>query len=233
MELSNNGFIGRYVNSWSYRQINNFATFSVISYLIKFLIDMTMYIFMVYDPEGNYYVYEIYLLPPHIISSIFMVVYYLLYFKKIFLGWVFKISSVIILVVNIIFVVVLFFDLSTNLMYYFSYVGLLNFLNALFLKCNIIPARRVGSAEVAPLIFEITCFVAMVFGILATIFGFPILREDKNQLLYINVDFAFKFNIISNAILLVCYFWTRRNNSAFIRDNMFDEGEFDEEYDGF
>ena len=231
MELSNSGIIGRFVNSWSYRQINNFATLSVIAYFIKFLIDAVMYVFMVYDPYGTYYDYYLYLLPEHVVSSALMIFYYLLYFKKIFLGWLFKISSIIIFAVNIVFVVVLFFDVNTNLMYYFSYVGLLNFLNALFLKCNIIPARRVGSAEIAPLIFEITCFVAMVFGILYTVFGFPVLYEDKLQLLYINVDFAFKFNIISNGILVVCYFWTRLNNSSFIRDNMFDESEFEDEYE--
>lgn len=229
MKQTNQGFIYRFRTEWSYKQINNFATLSVFAYLIKFLIDLTMYVFMVYDPFGTYYNYDWYLFPPHIISSLLMVIYYFMYFKDIFLGWLFKISSIVILAVNIIFVVVLFFDRSTNLMYYFSYVGLLNFLNALFLKCNIIPARHVGSAEVAPFLFEITCFVAMVFGILSTIFGFPILREDKAQLLYINVDFAFRFNIISNAILLVCYLWTRHNSSAFIRDNMFDESELYDE----
>lgn len=229
MDNSNRGFINRFKTQWSYRQINNYANLAVIAYFIKFLIDMVMYIFMVYDPYGEYYNYNWYLFPQHIVASILMVIYYIMYFKDIFLGWLFKISSIIILAVNVIFVIVLYFDLSTNLMYYFSYVGLLNFLNALFLKCNIIPARHVGSAEVAPLIFEITCFVAMVFGILATIFGFPVLHESKNELWYINVDFAFKFNIISNAILLACYFWSRLNNSEFIRDNMFDESEFYDE----
>ena len=102
-----NGIISRFKNNWSYRQINNFATLSVIAYFIKFLIDLNMYVFMVYDPYGTYYNYDWYLFPPHIISIILMVIYYTMFFKKIFLGWLFKISSIVIVAVNIIFNIVL------------------------------------------------------------------------------------------------------------------------------
>ncbi|MBQ4527655.1 MAG: hypothetical protein II998_06260 [Clostridia bacterium] len=229
---SGNGFISKFRSRWSYNEINKFANFPIIAYFIKFLVDLVMYIFSVYEQNDIYYDLW-YLFIPQVVTSAFMVVYHILYFKHIFLGMMFKISAAVVIVLNIAFIVILSYDMTIGYIFYFALVGMINFVNGLFLKCNIIPARKVGSAEVAPLIFEITSFVTMVFGALAMIFAFPYLQVIKELGIqywdFLNLYLGIKLNIVTDFVLFVCYLWSRYNNSEFIRDNMFDESELYDE----
>lgn len=202
---------------------------AVGSYIIKFLIDMVMFIYSLYG-LGNVYYDDYYLFAPHMISAVFMLVFYAMFFKSEFYGILIKLFSVILILVHIGFAFALIYDRRLGYVFYFSIIAALNFFNALFVKCNIVPLRDTGDFEYGPMIFELTSFVVMAISIYSFFASFPI---NFNHLVgywgYYDVNTATKLNIICEFIMIIVFFACLRNNCKYIRDIVIDEDNIVEE----
>jgi len=193
------------------------------AYILKFLVDVVMYIFMKNEQSDLYYDFW-YLFVPQVVSSIMMVVFYTLFFSKKFYGMFFFISTAVLVVSNIIFIVLIYFDSTIGYIYYFALIAAINFLNSLYLKCNIIPAKKPGHIEYIPMLFELIPFVSMVISLYAVFCAFPTLHVTASYRVwdYYNVITAIKLNVVSEAILIFAYFLCTVNKAEIIKDNMVD-----------
>ena len=200
---------------------------AVVAYVLKVLVDLVMYIFMKNEQNDIYYDLW-YLLVPQIASSAMMVTFYMLFFSKKFYGMFFMISTVVLIISNILFIVLIYFDSTIGYIYYFALVAAINFLNSLYLKCNIIPARKPGYIEYIPMIFELIPFVSMVLSLYSVFCSFPTLEVTTVSRVwdYYDVITGIKLNVVSEVILTFVYVLCMINKAEIIRDNMFDEDEF-------
>ncbi|MBO7289682.1 MAG: hypothetical protein J6V03_06820 [Clostridia bacterium] len=199
-------------------------TSAITAYIIKAIVDIVMYIFMRNDQSDIYYDFW-YLFMPQVSSSVLMVVFYLMFFSEKFYGLFFKVSTVVLVTTNILFVVLIYLDSTIGYIYYFALVAAMNFLNSLYLKCNIIPERKPGSIEYIPMFFELIPFVSMVLSLYALFCSFPTLEETSVSKIwdYYDVVTAIKLNVISEVILIFAYMLCTINKAEFIRDNMLEE----------
>lgn len=208
-------------------------TFFIISamgsYAIKFLIDIVMFIYSIYG-LGDVYYDDFYLFIPQMLSTLAMLVFYAMFFMRSFYGLLIKFFTVILVFVQIAFVIMLIYDRSLGYVFYFSVVAAVNFFNALFIKCNIIPLRDTGDFEYGPMIFELTSFVVMAVSVYSFFAAFPI---SFNHLVgyweYYDVGSATKLNIVCEFVMILAYFACMRNNCKYIRDNTLDDDYFIEE----
>lgn len=194
------------------------------AYIIKFLVDVVMYIFMKNEQSDIYYDFW-YLFVPQIASSVMLVVFYMMFFSKKFFGLFFIISTAILIVSNILFIVLIYFDSKIGYTFYFALIAAINFLNSLYLKCNIIPARKAGHIEYVPMFFELIPFVCMVLSLYSVFCSFPTLEvnEVSRAWEYYDLMTGMKLNIVSEAILVFAYFLCIINKGEIIRDNMFED----------
>ncbi|MBR3934257.1 MAG: hypothetical protein IKJ68_10180 [Clostridia bacterium] len=194
------------------------------AYIIKFLVDVVMYIFLKNDQNDLYYDFW-YLFVPQIASSLMLIVFYLMFFSKKFYGLFFMISTAVLMISNIVFIVLIYFDSAIGYTFYFALIAAINFLNALYLKCNIIPEKKAGNIEYIPMIFELIPFVCMVISLYSVFCTFPTLEVNEVTRIweYYDLMTGMKLNMVSEAILIFAYFLCSINNAEFIRDNMFDE----------
>lgn len=197
---------------------------AVGAYIIKVLVDLVMYVFMKNDQSDLYYDLW-YQFIPQVASSVMMVIFYLLFFSKRFYGMFFMISTAVLIVSNVIFIVLLYFDSTIGYIYYFALVAAINFLNSLYLKCNIIPARKPGYIEYVPMFFELIPFVSMVLSLYAVFCSFPTLEVTSVSRVwdYYDVITGIKLNVISEGILVFSYILCMLNKAEIIRDNMFED----------
>lgn len=195
------------------------------AYVLKFLVDIVMYVFMKNEQNDLYYDFW-YLLVPQIAASLMMVGFYVLFFSKKFYGMFFFISTAVLIIANIMFIVLIYFDSTIGYIYYFALVAAINFLNSLYLKCNIIPAKKPGHIEYIPMLFELIPFVAMVISLYAVFCAFPTLQVTASFRVwdYYDVITAIKLNVLSESILVFAYILCIVNKAEIIRDNMFEEG---------
>ncbi len=217
---------GKY-NAISNKTLFMFISFALTAYGLKFIVDAVMYIFMK-NEQNDIYFDVWYLLIPQVLSSVLMIGFYALFFSDKFFGLFFKISTVVLMMANIIFAVLLFFDKTIGYIFYFALSGAVNFLNALYIKCNITPERKQGEIEYVPLIFELIPFACMVASIYSVFCAFPTLQVTLSSRVweYYNVYGSLKVNIVCEAIMCVTYLLCMINNAEFVRDSMF---IFDEE----
>ena len=205
------------------KKCNIYVTFMIVSYAIKTVVDAVMYFYTIFNKSDIYYD-DWYLLTPQIISTILITIFYSLYFTDKFYGVFVKASTATIMVLNAIYAVLLIFDRSKGYVFYFALVAAINFLNALHLKCNIIPARKPGSIEYGPVFFEILSLIVMILSIYAMFCGFPL---SYNKILsvwkYYDVLTSLKINIAASALITLEYLLCRRNDCEYIRDNMIDD----------
>ncbi len=196
--------------------------------MLKFFVDAVMYVFMVYEQSDIYFDFW-YLFIPQIVSSVMMIGFYALFFRKEFYGVFFIISTVTMVIANIIFMVLLYFDSTIGYIYYFALVAAVNFLNALYLKCNILPARKPGYIEYIPMLFELIPFVCMVISLYALFCSFPTLHITEAYRVwdYYDIITAIEINIASEAVMIFAYGLCLLNNCEFIRDNMVEEYDAD------
>jgi len=182
-----------------------------------------MYFYTIFSKSDVYYD-DWYLLAPQIVSTVFLVVFYSLFLTKRFYGLFIKISTGVIAAMNILFIVLLLFDRTKGYVFYFSLVAAINFLNALHIKCNIVPIRRPGSIEYGPMFFEAFSLVVMVLSMYSLFCGFPL---SYNSILsmwnYYDVLTSLKLNVLTSFTIAFEYFLCRRNDCEYIRDNMIDE----------
>lgn len=214
-------------NAISNKTLFMFISFALAAYGLKFLVDAVMYIFMK-NEQNDIYFDVWYLLIPQVLSSVLMIGFYALFFSDKFFGLFFKISTVVLMMANIIFAVLLFFDKTIGYIFYFALSGAVNFLNALYIKCNITPERKQGEIEYVPLIFELIPFACMVASVYSVFCAFPTLQVTLSSRVweYYNVYGSLKVNIVCEAIMCVTYLLCMINNAEFVRDSMF---IFDEE----
>ena len=202
---------------------NLFVLFAIISYAMKLLVDGVMYVFILYG-RGDIYYDDYYQFLPQVIATLLMMAFYCLFFTKPFYGAFIKITTGILILLNVVFMGILVYDRTKGYIFYFALVAAINFLNALYLKCNVIPLRKPGAPEFGPLFFEIITFAVMAISLYALFCSFPL---EYNHILYqweyYDVVGSIKLNIISDAVLLFIFIACRRNDSEYIRDNMFDE----------
>lgn len=193
------------------------------AYFIKFLVDVVMYIFMKNEQNDIYYDFW-YLFVPQIASSMMLVVFYLMFFSKKFFGLFFMISTVVLIITNILFIVLIYFDRTIGYTFYFALIAAINFLNSLYLKCNIIPAKKAGRIEYVPLLFELIPFVSMVLSLYAVFCSFPTLEVNsvKRTWEFYDLMMGMKLNMVSEVILLFAYFLCIINKAEIIKDNMFE-----------
>ena len=205
-------------------KIKLFVSSAIGAYFIKLLVDIVMYIFMKNEQNDIYYDFW-YLFIPQITSSVMMVIFYLMFFSDKFYGMFFMISTVVLIIANILFVVLLYFDSTIGYIYYFALVAAINFLNSLYLKCNIIPMRKPGSIEYLPMLFELIPFVSMVLSLYGVFCAYPTLEVTTVSRVwnYYDVITAMKLNIVSEGILVFTYMLCSLNKAEIIRDNMFEE----------
>lgn len=199
---------------------------AITAYIIKAIVDLVMYIFMKNEQSDIYYDFW-YLFVPQVVSSVMMVVFYLMFFSDKFYGMFFMISTIVVIIANILFIVLIYFDSTIGYIYYFALVAAINFLNSLYLKCNIIPMRKPGSIEYVPMLFELIPFVSMVLSLYAVFCAFPTLEVTSVSRVwdYYDVITAIKLNVVSEGILIFAYILCTLNKAEIIRDNMFDENE--------
>ena len=205
-------------------RIKIFVSSAIGAYIIKAIVDIVMYIYMRNDQSDIYYDFW-YLLVPQVVSSVMMVVFYLMFFSKKFYGLFFRVSTVVLIISNILFVVLIYLDSTIGYIYYFALVAAMNFLNSLYLKCNIIPERKPGNIEYIPMFFELIPFVSMVLSLYALFCSFPTLEVTSVSKVwdYYDVVTGIKLNIISEGILIFAYMLCTINKAEFIRDNMLEE----------
>ena len=201
-------------------------TSAIIAYIIKVIADLVMYVFMKNDQGDIYYDFW-YLFVPQVSASVMMVVFYLMFFSNKFYGLFFMVSTVVLVIANILFIVLIYFDSTIGYIYYFALVAAINFLNSLYLKCNIIPARKPGSIEYIPMLFELIPFVSMVLSLYAVFCSFPTLEVTSVSRIwdYYDVITGIKLNIVSEGILIFAFMLCAMNKAEIIRDNMFEEFE--------
>ena len=201
-------------------------TSAIIAYIIKVIADLVMYVFMKNDQGDIYYDFW-YLFVPQVSASVMMVVFYLMFFSNKFYGLFFMVSTVVLVIANILFIVLIYFDSTIGYIYYFALVAAINFLNSLYLKCNIIPARKPGSIEYIPMLFELIPFVSMVLSLYAVFCSFPTLEVTSVSRIwdYYDVITGIKLNIVSEGILIFAFMLCTMNKAEIIRDNMFEEFE--------
>lgn len=205
------------------KSCNIFVYMAVASYAIKFLVDIVMFVYTLYGKSDVYYD-DWYLFLPQVVSTALLTGFYCLFFSKKFYGIFIKLSTAILIFFNVVFLGILVYDRSQGYVFYFALVAAVNFLNALHIKCNIIPARKPGAIEYGPMLFEIISFAVMAMSLYALFCGFPL---EYNSILkiwdYYDVMGSMKLNIISSAVICFQYILCLRNDSEYIRDNMFDE----------
>lgn len=199
---------------------------AITAYILKFIVDVVMYIFMINEQSDIYYDFW-FLFVPQVTSSVMMVVFYLMFLSNKFYGMFFKISTVVLIIFNILFIALLYFDSTIEYIYYFALVASINFLNSLYLKCNITPTRKPGGMEYMPMLFELIPFVGMVLSLYAVFCAFPTLEVTpvSEVLDYYDITTAIKLNIVSEGVLIFAYILCTMNRAEIIRDNMFDENE--------
>lgn len=210
------------------KKVNLFTDAAIGAYLIKFVVDLVMYLFMK-NEMNNEYLDVWYLYMPQVVSTVLLVGFYFVFLTKYFEGAFIKISTIVMISINVIFIVLLYFDMGIGYIFYFALIAVMNFLNGLFIKCNVIPVQKTGSMEYIPLIFEFVPFVCMVMSAYATFCGFPTLISEETFTYwdYYNVHHTVKLNIVSEFILCFTYVLCRLNNSEFVRDNMAYEDYFE------
>ena len=157
--------------------------------------------------------------------SFMLIGFYCMFFSKKFYGLFFMISTAVLIISNIVFIVLIYFDSAIGYTFYFALIAAINFLNALYLKCNIIPEKKSGRIEYVPMIFELIPFVCMVISLYSVFCTFPTLEvnEVARAWEYYDLMTGMKLNMVSEVILIFAYFLCRINNAEIIRDNMFDE----------
>lgn len=197
---------------------------AIAAYLIRFVVDVVMYIFMM-NAGGDLYDDFYYLVVPQFVASMLICGFYILFFRDEFFSWFFRIFTIVLLLINLALPVLIYFDAEIEYVWYFAMVALSNFFNALFLKCNIIPERKDGEIEHFPIIFEGLQFICMVISLYAFFCGFPYL--DTGIWTYYDVIMSFKINMACEAVLIFIYYLCLRNNSEIIRNNMFDYEVFE------
>ena len=106
-------------NAISNKTLFMFISFALTAYGLKFLVDAVMYIFMK-NEQNDIYFDVWYLLIPQVLSSVLMIGFYGLFFSDKFFGLFFKISTVVLMMANIIFAVLLFFDKTIGYIFYFA-----------------------------------------------------------------------------------------------------------------
>lgn len=194
----------------------------IIAFAMKFIVDIVMYLFMLNEKDKLYFDFW-YLYIPQIISSGMLIAFYSMFFSKAFYGWFFKLSSVALIISSVLFIVFLEFDRRMGYIFYFALVATVNFLNALYLKCNIIPARKVGAIEYIPLFFEVTALFCMVVALYSLFCAFPTLKVVASYVYwdYFNVENALMLNIVCEGILAFLFLLCARNGCEYVYDNMF------------
>ncbi|MBR5507179.1 MAG: hypothetical protein IKV88_03935 [Clostridia bacterium] len=199
------------------------------AYTVKFLVDIIMLIYSIYG-LNDYYYDDYYLFIPHMVATFLVSVYYIMFFKEEFYGLMIKLFTIILLLVQVGFIILLVYDRTLGYVFYFSGVAALNFFDALFVKCNIIPLRDAGDFEYGPMVFEMTSFVIMAVSIYAFFAAFPI---SFNHLVgyweYYDVSASMKLNMICEFIMILIFFACLRNNCKYIRDIVIDEDSMMEE----
>ncbi|MBE7049971.1 MAG: hypothetical protein E7394_04275 [Ruminococcaceae bacterium] len=193
------------------------------AYIVKFMVDIVMLVYSLYG-LNDYYYDDYYLFIPHVISTFFMSVYYVMFFKEEFYGIMIKLFTIILLFIQIGFIVLLVYDRTLGYVFYFSGVAAVNFFNSLFVKCNIIPIRDTGDFEYGPMIFELTSFVIMAISIYSFFASFPI---SFNHLVgyweYYDVSASMKLNMVCEFVMTIVFFACLRNNCKYIRDIVADD----------
>ena len=199
---------------------------AIIAYIVKFIVDLTMYICFKNELYAEYNDFWL-LFVPQIAASVMMIVFYCLFFSRQFYGMFFMISTIALVLSNLVYVVLIYFDRMIGFTYYFALVAAINFLNSLYIKCNIIPTRKPGYIEYIPLLFELIPFVSMVLSLYAIFCSFPTLEVTNVYRTwdYYDVITGIKLNVISEGILVFSYFLCAINKAEIIRDNMFEEFE--------
>jgi len=199
---------------------------AVIAYTLKLLVDLVMYLFMKNEQNDIYYDFW-YLFVPQIAASVMLIVFYLMFFSKKFYGMFMMVSTIILIISNVLFIVLIYFDSTIGYIYYFALVAAINFLNSLYLKCNIIPVKKPGHIEYIPLMFELIPFVSMVMSLYSVFCAFPTLQVTESYRVwdYYDVIGAIKLNVVSELIIVFAYILCMLNRAEFIRDNMFDADE--------
>ncbi|MBR2404780.1 MAG: hypothetical protein IKA95_03905 [Clostridia bacterium] len=202
---------------------NIFVTSAVIAYALKFMVEVVMYVYTIYNKSEIYYD-DWYLFLPQVVSAVLLTVFYSLFMTRKFYGVFIKLSAFVMILLNLMFIGILIYDRTLGYVFYFALVAAVNFLNALFIKCNIIPARKPGAIEYGPMIFEIVSFVAMAVSLYSVFCGFPL---SYNKILhmwdYYDSMGSMKMNIVSAGVILLQYIMCLKNDSEYVRDNMFDE----------
>ena len=205
------------------KSCNIFVFSAVVAYGIKFLVDVVMFIYTIYN-KGDLYYDDWYLFLPQVVSALFLTFFYCLFMTKRFYGLFMKISTSLMILLNFVFIGVLLYDRTLGYVFYFALAAAVNFLNALYIKCNIIPARKPGAIEYGPMLFEIVSFAVMAMSLYSVLCGFPL---AYNKILrfwdYYDVISSMRMNIVSAGILFLQYILCFRNDSEYVRDNMFDE----------
>ena len=205
------------------KKLNIFCSFAIASYTIKFLVEALMYLSITYNIDAAYND-DLYLLTPQIISTVLLVAFYTLFLSDKFYGLFVKVSTAVIMAINIIFIIILFYDRSKGYVFYFALVAAINFLNAFHIKCNIVPIRKPGAIEHGPMIFEIFSLAVMVLSMYSLFCGFPL---SYNSVLfmwnYYDVFTSLKINVFASLAIALEYILCRRNDCEYIRDNMVDE----------
>ena len=201
-------------------------TSAIVAYFLKLLVDIVMYLFMKNEQNDIYYDFW-YLFVPQIAASSMMILFYLMFFSKKFYGIFMMVSTIILVVANVLFIVLIYFDSTIGYIYYFALVAAINFLNSLYLKCNIIPIKKPGNIEYIPLLFELIPFVSMVMSLYSVFCAFPTLQVTESYRVwdYYDVIGAIKLNVVSEVIIVFAYILCMLNKQEFIRDNMFDAEE--------
>ena len=193
------------------------------AYVLKFMVDIVMMVYSIYSLD-NYYYDDYFLFVPQIVSTLFVSIYYVMFFKEEFYGIMIKLFTIILLFVQVGFAALLVYDRTLGYVFYFSAVAAVNFFNALFIKCNIVPIRDTGEFEYGPMVFELTSFVVMAVSIYSFFASFPI---SFNHLVgyweYYDVNSAAKLNIICEFVMIIVGFACLRNNCKYIRDIVVDE----------
>lgn len=208
------------------KRFNIYVSFAIASYAIRTVVDIVMYFYTIFNKSNEYYD-NWYLIMPHIVSVVFLCLFYNIFFSDKFYGLFIKISTAVVMFFNIAFVLFLFYDKQKGYVFYFTLVAAINFLNALHIKCNIVPIRKPGAIEYGPLLFETISFLVMAISMYSLFCGFPLTYNNILKMWsYYDVLISLEFNAITSAIITVEFLLCRRNDSEYIRDNMIDESYF-------
>lgn len=189
------------------------------AYFIKLLVDVVMYIFMISEQNDLYFDFW-YLFIPQIVSSVMVIGFYVLFYKKRSYGVLFIISTVSMIIANIVFMVLLYFDSTIGYIYYFVLIATVNFLNALYLKCNIVPARKPGYTEYIPVLFELIPFIAMVLSLYSAFCSYPTMQITPKYRIwdYYDIVTAIKLNVVTEFIMIFAYTVYLYNDRELIKE---------------